>query len=81
MIRLLFIKYLGKKACWVQLHNGGVKNAHRVSRKHMGKVSLERPKCCWEGNINTNLNEIERKNVEWNKVMWLNFVKAIMKSW
>jgi len=47
----------------------------------MGKVSLERLQCCWEGNININVKERERKNVEWNKVQWLNFVKAIMKSW
>lgn len=65
----------------MQLHNGGVKNAHSASRKRMGKVSLERLQCCWEGNININVKERERKNVEWNKVQWLNFVKAIMKSW
>ena len=46
-----------------------------------GKVSIEKLQCCWEGNINTTLKETERKNVEWNKIQWLNFVKAIMKSW
>jgi len=68
------------KACWVQLHKGGLKNAHSVSWKHMGKVSLERLQCCWEGNINKNLKERERKNVEWNNVQRLNFVKAKIKS-
>ena len=69
MFRLLFIKHCSKKkkACCLQLHNGEVKNAYNVSRKHMGNVSLEMRKCCWEGNINTNLKEIERKNMEWNK--------------
>ena len=63
------------------MHNEGIKNAHSVSRKHMGEVSLERLQCFWEDNINTNLKETGRKNVECNKVLWLNFVKAIMKSW